>query len=123
MTDKIGPMELIVLGFEGNNFTGAITPALLDLVDRGIVRIVDLAIVIKKADGETMILEMQDLTAEVAEAMVRGLQRGQAEILVGWQSHAALWAQRLAPWLVEPMIQLLAPARAGQPQRRPVRST
>ena len=71
MTEAIGPMELIVLGFEGNNFTGEITPALLDLVDRGIVRIVDLAIVIKKADGETMILEMQDLSEAVAAAMVR----------------------------------------------------
>lgn len=71
MTAPTGPMELIVLGFDGNNFTGEITPALLDLVDRGIVRIVDLAIVIKKADGETMILEMQDLSAEVAAAMVR----------------------------------------------------
>jgi hypothetical protein len=71
MSEPIGPMELIVLGFDGNNFTGEITPALLDLVDRGIVRIVDLAIVIKKADGETMILEMQELSAEVAAAMVR----------------------------------------------------
>lgn len=67
----VGPLELIVLGFPGNNFTGEITPALLDLVDRGIVRIVDLAIVIKKADGETMILEMQDLPADVAAAMMR----------------------------------------------------
>ncbi|WP_035987930.1 SDR family NAD(P)-dependent oxidoreductase [Leptolyngbya sp. KIOST-1] len=60
---------------------------------------------------------------QVAEALVRGLRRGQAEILVGWQSHAALWAQRLAPWLVEPMIQLLAPSQAGRSQRRPMRST
>ncbi|PSN76507.1 3-ketoacyl-ACP reductase, partial [filamentous cyanobacterium CCP4] len=67
---------------------------------------------------------VQPVTPEaVAQAMVRGLSWGQTEILVGWQSHAAMLAQRLAPWLVEPMIQLLAPARAGQPQRRPVRST
>lgn len=69
--DQIGPMELIVLGFAGNNFNGEITPALLDLVDRGIVRIVDLAIVIKKADGDVMILEMQDLPADIAAAMTR----------------------------------------------------
>ena len=68
---SIGPMELIVLGFPGNDFTGEITPALLDLVDRGIVRIVDLAIVIKKADGDTMILEMQDLPADIAAAMAQ----------------------------------------------------
>lgn len=70
-TDSMGPMELIVLGFAGNKFTGEITPALLDLVDRGIIRIVDLAIVIKKAGGDVMILEMQDLPADVAAAMTR----------------------------------------------------
>jgi 3-oxoacyl-[acyl-carrier protein] reductase len=58
---------------------------------------------------------------QVAAALVRGLHRGQVEILVGWQSHAAILAQRLAPWLVEPMIQLLAP-RSPQRQPRPVRS-
>ena len=69
--EYIGPMELIVLGFPGNKFTGDITPALLDLVNRGIVRIIDLAIVIKKADGDIMILEMQDLPADVATAMAQ----------------------------------------------------
>jgi hypothetical protein len=71
MTDTLGPMELIVLGFDGNKFTGEITPALLDLVDRGIVRIIDLAIVVKDETGEALILEMQDLTEEVATAMTR----------------------------------------------------
>jgi hypothetical protein len=64
-------MELVVLGFAGNKFTGDITPALIDLVDRGIVRIVDLAIVIKKANHDVMILEMQDLPADIAAAMTR----------------------------------------------------
>ena len=71
MTDAIGPMELFVLGFEGNKFNGDITPALLDLVDRGIVRIVDLAIVVKDESGEALILEMQDMSAEIAAAMTR----------------------------------------------------
>ncbi|HSM81135.1 MAG TPA: SDR family NAD(P)-dependent oxidoreductase [Nodosilinea sp.] len=57
---------------------------------------------------------------QVAEALVRGLRQGRSEILVGWQSHAAVLALRLAPWLVEPMIQLLAPAKSVPP--RPVRS-
>lgn len=71
MTDALGPMELIVLGFDGNKFTGEITPALLDLVDRGIVRIIDLAIVVKDESGDAVILEMQDLSADVASAMTR----------------------------------------------------
>ncbi|MBE9136366.1 SDR family NAD(P)-dependent oxidoreductase [Nodosilinea sp. LEGE 07088] len=60
---------------------------------------------------------------QVAAALVRGLKQGQTEILVGWQSHATVWAQRLAPWLVESMIQLLAPGKPVPPRQRPVRST
>jgi 3-oxoacyl-[acyl-carrier protein] reductase len=60
---------------------------------------------------------------QVAAALVRGLNQGQSEILVGWQSHAAVWAQRLAPWLVESMMQVLAPAKPVQPRQRPARST
>lgn len=48
---------------------------------------------------------------EVAQALVRGLQRGQAEILVGWQSHAALWTQRIAPWFLERVIDLAKPTQ------------
>jgi len=47
---------------------------------------------------------------DVAEAMVKGLERGQTEILVGWQSHAAVWTQRLAPWFLERMVNLANPA-------------
>lgn len=60
---------------------------------------------------------------QVAEALVRGLRQGQSEILVGWQSHATVWAQRLAPWLVDAMVQLLAPTDPASPHQRPIRST
>lgn len=60
---------------------------------------------------------------QVADALVQGLRRGQTEILVDWQSHAALWAQRLMPWLVEPMVRLLAPAKPAPPTQRPLRQT
>lgn len=56
---------------------------------------------------------------EVAQALVRGLHRGQAEILVGWQSYAALWTQRIAPWMLEQIIRLTAPSRR---RRRPMGS-
>jgi 3-oxoacyl-[acyl-carrier protein] reductase len=51
---------------------------------------------------------------QVAQSLIQGLNQGRSEILVGWQSHAALWAQRLAPGLVEHLVQVAAPA-----QRRP----
>ncbi len=37
---------------------------------------------------------------QVAQALVWGIKRGQPEILVGWQSQAAIWASRLLPGLV-----------------------
>jgi len=46
---------------------------------------------------------------QVALALMTGLAQGRAEILVGWQSHAVLWLQRLAPWLVERLIRVSAP--------------
>lgn len=70
-TDAIGPTEFIVVGFAGNRFTGEIAPALAELVDSGLIRIIDLAVVSKDADGSVTILEMQELSAEVAAAFVQ----------------------------------------------------
>jgi 3-oxoacyl-[acyl-carrier protein] reductase len=54
----------------------------------------------------------------VAQALVRGLQRGSEEILVGWQSHLAVWGQRLAPWLLERVLLMAAPLQ--QERQKPV---
>lgn len=68
---EIGPLEYIIVGFEGNRFTGEITPALADLVDKGLIRIIDLAVVSKDKDGHVAILEAGELSAEVAQALVK----------------------------------------------------
>lgn len=79
MTQKIGPVEFLLLGFDGNRFDGRIAPAIAELVDKGLVRLLDLAVVIKDAGGEVAILEMQELPDDVAEAVktlagdIRGL--------------------------------------------------
>jgi hypothetical protein len=69
MSDPIGPVELIMIDFDGNTFNGDVAPALFDLVDRGIVRIIDLSVIIKDADGDAVIYESQELSADVAEAL------------------------------------------------------
>lgn len=46
---------------------------------------------------------------QVAKALVTGLEKDTPEILVGWQSHLAVWCQRLAPWLLELILKLAAP--------------
>lgn len=46
---------------------------------------------------------------KVAQALIRGLEKESPEILVGWQSHLAVWSQRIAPWLLEKVLQVAAP--------------
>jgi 3-oxoacyl-[acyl-carrier protein] reductase len=45
----------------------------------------------------------------VAQALITGLQRDSPEILVGWQSHIAVWCNRIAPWLLEKVLLITAP--------------
>ena len=44
---SIGPVEYMILGFPGNNFTGQIVPELAKLIDGGLVRIIDLTFISK----------------------------------------------------------------------------
>ena len=46
---EIGPVDVLVVEFPGNKFSGAIVPALLDLVRAGTVRVLDLLFVYKEA--------------------------------------------------------------------------
>jgi hypothetical protein len=63
MTDEIelGPVDYFVVEFPGNKMTGEGLPLLVDLVDRGIVRLLDLAFIRKDADGTVTAFEIADL--------------------------------------------------------------
>ena len=54
----LGPLEYTVIGFEGNNFDGAIADELQRVVDQGTIRIVDLVLIAKDSDGEVMVVEV-----------------------------------------------------------------
>jgi uncharacterized protein DUF6325 len=62
---EIGPVEYIILGFPGNNFTGQIVPELAKLIDSGLVRIIDLTFITKDADGRVDVVEY-DAVEELA---------------------------------------------------------
>ncbi len=64
----IGPVDVVIIGFPGNKFTGRIAPALMDLVDSGTVRILDLLFVSKDADGVTTTIDIADLDPETGPA-------------------------------------------------------
>jgi uncharacterized membrane protein len=57
----IGPVEILVVGFAENKFTGEIAPALEELVADGMIRVIDLVFVTKSADGEVLGVELSDL--------------------------------------------------------------
>ncbi len=55
-----GPIDFLALEFKGNKFTGEILPALRELVENKIVRVIDLVIVIVQ-DGKYQTLELQQM--------------------------------------------------------------
>lgn len=60
---------------------------------------------------------------EVAKALIIGLRKDSPEIIVGWQSHLAVWCQRLAPWLLEKVISLSSPLSRWRKRREEGRLT
>jgi len=60
-----GPVDFLALEFKGNQFKGEILPALLDLVQKKIVRVIDLIVVLKDQDGKHQALELEQLDAEM----------------------------------------------------------
>jgi len=58
---SLGPIELFVIGFPENQFTGEVAPALADLVESGTIRIVDLLFITKDAEGNVESLEINEL--------------------------------------------------------------
>jgi uncharacterized membrane protein len=68
---EIGPVDYVIVAFKGNKFTGEIAPALADLVDKGVIRIIDATFVIKDEDGNAAALELTELDPEVAAGLER----------------------------------------------------
>ena len=59
--EEMGPVDYLVLEFPGNKMTGEGLPMLVDLVDRGIIRILDIAIMAKGDDGSVAAIDLGDL--------------------------------------------------------------
>jgi uncharacterized membrane protein len=109
-TDSMGPVDVAVILFEGNEFNGDVAPALAELNDSGIVRIIDLAFVRKDADESISYAEVAD--EQVADAFERlndeqfdllsdqdlneiasGLKAGSSALVIVWENS---WAGRIA---------------------------
>jgi hypothetical protein len=50
--EELGPVDIVVIGYPADApMTGEAVPLLLDLVERGIIRVLDALFVVKNADG------------------------------------------------------------------------
>jgi hypothetical protein len=66
--DELGPVDWIVVEFPGSRFNGEIAPALHDLVERELIRVLDLVVLKKEPDGSLEAFELSDLEeAEIGE--------------------------------------------------------
>jgi Family of unknown function (DUF6325) len=106
--DEMGPVDYVVLEWPGGQPTaGEVQPLLLDLVDRGIVRILDIAFVAKDRDGSVSGVELGDLKeAAAAFAEFEGassgllgfddLQEAAAALDPGTSAAVLVWENRWA---------------------------
>jgi hypothetical protein len=60
-TDELGPVDYLIVEFPGSRMTGEGLPILIDLVDRGIIRILDLVFARKARNGSLTVLTVEDL--------------------------------------------------------------
>jgi hypothetical protein len=67
---EMGPIDYVLVEWPGKQPEGEIAPHLVDLVDRGLIRILDLAFLAKGEDGTIAALEITDLGGEVTELAI-----------------------------------------------------
>lgn len=56
----LGPLEYVVIGFAGNRFDGSIAREIERVVENGTIRLIDIVFVGKDADGNAVILELDN---------------------------------------------------------------
>ena len=62
--EQMGPVDYVIVEFPGNRMTGEGLPILIDLVDRGIIRILDFAFVMKELDGTVRAVAISDFDGD-----------------------------------------------------------
>jgi hypothetical protein len=110
--DELGPVDWIVIEFPGSRFNGAIAPEIVQLVDRGIIRVLDLLLIKKDGGGGLEVFELSDLdeselgglrafeatlaellSAEDVEAVASAVEPGSTAALLIWEN---AWAAPFA---------------------------
>jgi hypothetical protein len=125
--DELGPVDWLVVEFPGSRFKGEIAPALDELVEGGIIRVLDLVLIKKAEDGSVGLFEINDLDeselgsivayetelatllgAEDVEAVAAAIEPGSSAALLVWEN---TWAAPFASAVRRAGGQLVANGR------------
>ncbi len=68
--DEMGPVDYILVEWTGRQPTGQALPHLVELVDNGIIRILDVAFIAKDENGEVAGIEIAELGGDVEEVKI-----------------------------------------------------
>lgn len=126
---RFGPVEFYLVGFDGDRPDPSTFGALTDLVSTGVVRVLDFVLVMRTADGDLEILELEEaeepLTLDGLEPIVSGLAseddvRALAEVVPPGRSAAVvvlelLFARTLAQAVAQAGGQVLRSERVPAP--------
>jgi uncharacterized membrane protein len=110
--EEIGPVDYAIIAFPGNRFQGEIAPAISELVDDGVIRVIDIAFVGKDEDGSAAAMELTELDPDVQAGLEKagveigglfneddlmdvaeGLEPNSSAALLVWEN---VWARRVA---------------------------
>ncbi|EGX58599.1 hypothetical protein SZN_16892 [Streptomyces zinciresistens K42] len=72
----MGPVDYLIVEFPGSRMTGEGLPLLVDLVERGVIRVLDLVFVRKDTDGSVTAVELRDTGDEVDLTVFEGASSG-----------------------------------------------
>lgn len=105
------PVDVMIVGFPGNKFSGRIAPALMELVDNSTIRIIDLLFVSKDANGVITTITAADVDADTgpgylginvvqpgalgpedAEELEEDLEPNSSAMLIAFEN---IWAKKL----------------------------
>lgn len=130
--DELGPIDYLIVEFPADRTPdGSALPYLVDLVDRGIIRIIDLTFVKKEQDGSVVIMTLEDLDhdgdldlavfvgassglldqRDISEAG-RLLDAGSSAVILVYENR---WAAPLAAALLRSGAQMIAGGRIPVP--------
>jgi len=120
--EEMGPIDYIVLEWPGKQPSGEVAPLIIDLADRGIIRILDIAFMVKAEDGSVAAIDIGEsggwdefhgastglLGDEDIQEAAAALEPGTSAAVLVWENR---WAAPVAVALRKSGGQLVASGR------------